>query len=144
MHSDKGPAVISSFRPAPESSRKPHFRRRLAGGAMVLAVILVGCGKKTVTAAAPPASPDQPSAPATPGQTGSAPASTPVTVAAAPDGGADLRALNHVYIGWIIQSHQRPKTFEAFVAASGVNVPPPPAGKKYVIDHAGFIAIQNQ
>ena len=112
---------------------------------MVLATILVGCGHKpAATTAAPPASADQATAPATPEQTGPAPVSAPVTVAAAPDGGADLRALNHVYIGWIVQSHQRPKTFEEFVAASGVNVPPPPVGKKYVIDHAGFIAIQNQ
>jgi hypothetical protein len=112
---------------------------------MVLAAILVGCGHKpTATADVQPASPDQASAAATPDQTGTATVSIPVTVAAAPDGGADLRDLNHAYIGWVVRSHQRAKTFEEFVAASGTKVPPPPAGKKYVIDHAGFIAIQNQ
>ncbi|HWY32341.1 MAG TPA: hypothetical protein VNX46_16380 [Candidatus Acidoferrum sp.] len=123
-------------------------RRRWSrvGGAMVLATILVGCGHKpTATAATQPASSDQSSASAASPELGAtAPGTTPVTVAAALDGGADLRDLNHAYIGWIVQTHQRPRTFEEYVAASGVKVPPPPAGKKYVIDHAGFIAIQNQ
>jgi len=115
------------------------------GGAMVLTTLLVGCGHKpTATAAAQPASADQPNAPALPEQTGITPVNVAVTVAAAPDGGADLRDLNHAYIGWVVRSHQRAKTFEEYVAASGVQVPPAPAGKKYVIDHAGFIAIQPQ
>lgn len=67
-----------------------------------------------------------------------------MTVPAAPEGGADLRQLNQVYFRWIVQTHQRAKNFEDFVARSGVNVPPPPQGKKYLIDHAGFIAMQNQ
>ncbi len=65
-------------------------------------------------------------------------------LATAPGGGADLKDLNHAYIHWVVQTHRRAKTFEEFVAGSGISVPPPPAGKKYVIDQAGFIAVVNQ
>lgn len=65
--------------------------------------------------------------------------STPVVIAANPAGGADLKQLNHAYVGWIMQHHQAPKTFEEFISLSGMKVPPPPAGKKYVIDKYGFI-----
>jgi hypothetical protein len=69
---------------------------------------------------------------------------SPAPVAAVPGGGADLRELNHVYIRWVLQSHRHAKTFEEFVAASGVNVPPAPNGKKYIIDKAGFIALADR
>ena len=137
--------MINSCRQLTDTLRAASCRWARVGGAMVLGTILVGCGHKpTATAAVQPASSDQSSAPASADQTGSAPASAPVTVASAPDGGADLRDLNHTYIRWIVQTHQRAKTFEEFVALSGTKVPPAPAGKKYVIDHAGFIAIQDQ
>jgi hypothetical protein len=137
--------MINSCRQSLAIRRMARRRWSRVGGAMVLTTLLVGCGHKpTATAAAQPASADQSSASASPDQTGTVPVSAPVTIAAAPDGGADLRDLNHAYIGWIVQTHQRVKTFEEFVALSGTKVPPPPAGKKYVIDHAGFIAIQNQ
>ncbi len=55
---------------------------------------------------------------------------------AAPD---DLRELNHAYIDWVIQNNRHVKTFEEYVAASGISAPTPPAGKKYVIDKKGFI-----
>ena len=64
-------------------------------------------------------------------------------VAASPEGGADLKQLNHAYIGWIVQNRRRPKSFEEYVALSGVQVPPPPAGKKYVIDKNGYINLEN-
>jgi hypothetical protein len=51
--------------------------------------------------------------------------------------------LNHAYIGWIVQNRRRPKSFEEYVALSGVQVPPPPAGKKYVIDKNGYINLEN-
>jgi hypothetical protein len=70
-----------------------------------------------------------------------APASTPppVEIATNPDGGVDLKALNHAYIGWIVQTRRSPSSFEDYVAMSGVKVPPPPPGEKYVIDKNGFI-----
>ena len=66
------------------------------------------------------------------------------TVAVSPEGGADLRQLNHIYIGWIVQNRRRPKDFNDFVSSSGIQIPPAPAGKKYVIDKNGYIAVANQ
>lgn len=109
----------------------------------MIAAMLAGCGhKKPVDASGPTTAPDDSNQAPTPASQSAD--VVPITVAAAPDGGADLRALNHAYIGWIVQSHQRVTSFEQFVSISGIKVPPPPAGKKYVIDHAGFIAIQNE
>ena len=68
----------------------------------------------------------------------------PVTVAPGTDGGADLKQLNHAYIGWIVQNHRRPKTFEEFITLSGMKMPPAPAGKKYVIEQSGFINLVSQ
>ena len=116
------------------------------GGVLVVAVMLAGCGhKKTAEVSGPAVSLDDSNqAPATPGQFIAPTASAPTTVAVAPDGGADMRALNHAYIGWVIQHNRRPANYAEFITASGIQVPAPPAGKKYVIDHAGFIAIQSQ
>lgn len=115
---------------------------------VLLSAILVGCGHKNApdnSATVPAAASTDASQPAAAsGQPVYVPPATPITVAAAPDGGPDLRGLNRTYIRWVVQTHQRPKTFEEFEAASGIVVPPAPAGKKYVIDHAGLIAIQNQ
>jgi len=68
----------------------------------------------------------------------------PATVAASAEGGADLKQLNHAYIGWIVQNHRRPKTFEEFVTLSGIKFPAAPAGKKYVIEKSGFINLVSQ
>jgi hypothetical protein len=74
---------------------------------------------------------------------GSQSSPTPAVVSASPQGGADLKQLNHAYISWILQNKRRPKSFEDFVAMSGIQIPPPPAGKKYVIDKHGFINVEN-
>jgi hypothetical protein len=36
---------------------------------------------------------------------------------------------------YVVRTRSAPKNFEEFVAASRVQAPPPPPGKKYVIDH---------
>jgi hypothetical protein len=105
------------------------------------ALFSTGCGKgkpTTVQTAAPPPVEDTNPPPAAMPQPLQY-ASTPVVVATGPDGGADLKQLNHAYIGWIVQNRRRPKSFEEYVAVSGVQIPPPPAGKKYIIDKHGFI-----
>lgn len=113
---------------------------RLAGVALIA---LAGCSKSSPPAAPPPP-PDTNTAAANAPQP--APASTPppVVVAPNPDGGVDLKALNHAYIGWVVQNRRAPKSFEDFVSMSGIKVPPPPPGKKYVIDNNGFINLVNQ
>jgi hypothetical protein len=110
------------------------------------ALVVGGCGKKPVAETpAPPVVQDtnqsQTAETQVPGHTPPAP---PVVVAASPDGGADLKELNHAYINWLIRNNRRAKNFEDFVSASGVQVPPAPAGKKYIIDKNGFINLVNQ
>lgn len=103
-------------------------------------LLAVGCKKNEpapVAAEPPPVAETNPTpALAPPAQPA---ASAPVVVASSPDGGADLKQLNHAYIGWIVQNRRRPKSFEEYVTLSGVQVPPAPAGKKYVIDKNGYI-----
>jgi hypothetical protein len=114
------------------------------GGALILtaAMFFSGCAKsKPPVAETPPPVADTNPPAAMP----HAPeyVAAPVAIAASPNGGADLKQLNHAYIGWVIQTGRHAKTFEEFVAASGMSVPPPPAGKKYVIDRNGFINVAN-
>lgn len=126
---------ISRHLPAP-------FTRAAALAAVVAVVLSAGCGKKAPDAAAPPASN---TAAAVPGnQPVFTPPAAPTAVAPDAAGGVDLRQLNHAYIAWIVQSHQRPKTFEEFASASKMQIPPPPAGQKFVIDRNGFIALVKQ
>jgi hypothetical protein len=102
--------------------------------------LLAGCGKKTpaVVTAAPPAaaaaSEDHP-------VLNPLPPTGPPAVPVDTQGSVDLRELNHTYISWIVQNHVRPKTFESFVSLSGMAAPPAPAGKKFIIDRNGFIAL---
>ena len=122
------------------------FRWPPLGGLVVLAFILAGCGHKPTAATAPPkVSSDQADPPATaPGQPAPAPVAVAAPVPADPDGGADMRALNHAYIGWIVANRRRPRDFDDFATSSGIQIPPAPAGKKYIIDKSGFIALANQ
>jgi hypothetical protein len=111
--------------------------------ACFVALLMAGCGQKeqpTVLKSAEviPAAVPETNTPEF------VPPTPPVAVAANAEGSADLKALNHAYIVWIVQNHIRPKTFEEFVASSKISVPPPPAGKKYVIDKSGFINLVNQ
>jgi len=119
-------------------------RSALLGVLALIAITLsTGCNKsKPSTAQAPsPVTDTNLAAANMPG----APVSTPppVEIAANPDGGVDLKALNHAYTGWIVQTRRAPSSFEDYVAQSGVKVPPPPPGKKYVIDKNGFINVAN-
>jgi hypothetical protein len=111
--------------------------------AMIAAVFFsVGCKKSEPTTVTTPATTDTNQTPAIIQQT-PPPASAPAVVAVSPAGGADLKQLNHAYVGWVLQNRRRPNSFEEFVKLSGIQVPPPPAGKKYVIDGHGFINYVN-
>jgi hypothetical protein len=119
--------------------------KMIFGCALLLttAVFFSGCtkSKPPVAQAPPPVTDTNPPAPVSrPPEFVSAPS---VVIAADPKSGADLKQLNHAYVGWIIQNRRRPKNFEEYVALSGVQIPPPPAGKKYVIDQYGYINLAN-
>ncbi|MEJ0090897.1 MAG: hypothetical protein WDM80_14290 [Limisphaerales bacterium] len=60
-------------------------------------------------------------------------AAAPATATAQSPAEPDLKELNRSLLRWIIGNHRRPKSFEDFAATSGVVIPPPPAGKKYVL-----------
>jgi hypothetical protein len=105
-----------------------------------------GCNKSqpaAQTPAPPAADTNQTSAAAPAAPVASEYASAPSMIAVSPNGGADLKQLNHAYVGWIIRNGRHPKSFEEFVASSGISVPPPPAGKKYIIDKNSFINFAN-
>jgi hypothetical protein len=110
-----------------------------------------GCGKKPPTAASTPNPPDSAQAPASqppvnntakPPQVYSAPASP--AVVSTQNGEPDLKQINRAYVGWIMRTQKHAKTFEEFVTASGIQIPPPPAGKKFIIDKRGYIALVSQ
>jgi len=116
------------------------------GVILVLGMLAAGCGKSkpaSVEASAPPIFEATNRAPAAT-ITAAAPVPTQVVIPASPDGTPDLKAINQAYIRWIVQNRQRPKNFEEFVSLSGAHLPPPPAGKKYVIDKNGFINFASQ
>ena len=106
----------------------------------------VGCGKKAAPVVDVP-SPEAPAqAAAVPGPATPPPPQpySPVTLTPPASTAPDLSQINHAYIGWIMQTHRHAHTVEEFVAASGVQIPPAPAGKKFVIDKNGYIALANQ
>jgi hypothetical protein len=60
----------------------------------------------------------------------SAPAGAPIVQA---DGQPDMGELDRVARVWMFRNHRRPTSFEDFAAHAGVEIPPPPPGKKYVL-----------
>jgi hypothetical protein len=52
---------------------------------------------------------------------------------AQPPAAPDLKELNRNLLRWILGNRRRPQNFEEFAATANVPIPPPPAGKKYVL-----------
>jgi hypothetical protein len=134
----------------PEKVMVNQYRLYMRSGAGCCLILIVGCalfsgGCSKHEPASQPGDTNQDQSAGAPPPVYTPPAGTPApVVAASPDGGADLRELNHIYIGWVLQNRRRAKSFDDFVSSSGTQVPPAPAGKKYMIDHNGFIALANQ
>jgi hypothetical protein len=69
----------------------------------------------------------------------------PVMVApVTPTGGPDLSELNRGLKRWILGNRRRPKNFEDFAATAGIAIPPPPAGKQYIIGSDMHIQLVNR
>ncbi len=108
------------------------------GGGLVLALMLAGvlatagCKKKVQAAAPPP--------PDATAQTAAGNTTSP-QAPGQPDGQPDLAALDRSLIRWIVTNHRRPASFEQFAATAKVAIPPPPAGKKYIIQKNMHIAL---
>ena len=86
--------------------------------ACALTLMLAGCSKG---AKQPPAPPPPPT-----------PAATTVSEAAPAE--PDLGELNRQLRRWLVANRRPPKNFEDFAANTTPQIPPPPPGKKYVID----------
>ena len=56
----------------------------------------------------------------------------------------DLRQLNRQFIIYEMQNQRHFKTVEEFEAASNIQFPQPPPGKKYSINKRGYIDLVNQ
>jgi hypothetical protein len=46
---------------------------------------------------------------------------------------AVLQQMNRELMRWIVAHRRAPKSFEEFVSSAQLTVPPPPAGKRYVL-----------
>ena len=53
----------------------------------------------------------------------------------------DLTALNRSLKGWLMANRRVPKNFQDFAATAGITIPPPPAGKKYVLTKDMHVAL---
>lgn len=103
--------------------------------AAAVAVLFCGCGKKkSPDSATPPAAVEtaSPSAPA-PSQPATPQIKPPGTSLTQPDGAVDLPELQRTVIRWVVANRRRPNNFEDFAATAGTVIPPPPAGKKFIL-----------
>jgi hypothetical protein len=108
-----------------------------------VAMFATGCGKKesaapSATTAAPQETATQETAAAAaPSQPGYIPPAT-----ANPDKGIPvLQQLNRSVLQYRMQNHRNPTSVEELAAFAGVQVPPPPPGKKYVFNGRGLIVL---
>jgi hypothetical protein len=125
-------------------ARLDGWKPRMGNLCIVLALVIgAGCRKSpsAPSAVAPPAAPDAASTagPAiTPPQARIGSASTLITNAP-----TQLQLLNRAMLGWEMQNHRRPRTFEEFASTAGFQIADPPAGKKYALDQNGYIVLVN-
>jgi hypothetical protein len=111
-----------------------------------VAMFATGCGKKSAgpAASATPPPPQTNQAAVPPVSPSSTENSQPVPAAQAVNTDTTaltLRDLNRALLKLRMQGHQRPKTFEEFAATTNIQIPPPPAGKKYTLNKKGYIIL---
>ena len=134
-------------------SAKPRFHcgsawgaiRRLTCLGLVFgaAALMAGCGKKSEAGGAQ--SPAEASK--SPSLVGTVPDSTTQANPQQPPVQAnqpDLPELNRAMRRWLMANHRVPANFDEFAATAGVPIPPPPAGKKYVLRKDMHIELVNQ
>lgn len=98
-------------------------------------LVFAGCGKHKSSAVGPETpSPESAKQAATDHMPVYSPTTSaaPATVAP-PNGEPDMAELNRSLLRWVLKNRRRPNNFEDFAATAGVAIPPPPAGKKYVL-----------
>jgi hypothetical protein len=132
---------MSDFRPF--AGWRFNFHAASVAVALALPLLFGGCSKKTDAPASNlPATP-QAAAPTSAAPTPPIVASMPAP-ATATNAAPDLRAINRALIIWSVHHRRQPSSFEEFAASAGFQIPPPPPGKKYVIDSNGLISLVNR
>jgi hypothetical protein len=90
-------------------------------------MLAAGCGKKSAEPAA--------------GPTATQPANQGDATTNATNAAPDLQKLNHAMMQYVARNHYKPASIEEFAAKSGIEIPPPPPGKKYTMNSRGFIVL---
>jgi len=98
-----------------------------------------GCGKKKSAETAPAAT--QEVAQATTQKSDTTAAQSAPGPQATPQASAEPIDLNRELRRLIVRNRRPPKNFEDFAATSGVEIPPPPDGKRYAIDKTMHIIL---
>src|SRR5208337_5324364 len=120
------------------------------GGILCLILVLAvggGCGKSKSTpppVASSPASNSTPTVAVPTATPPSGPAPPPVPSSSANSSVTQLQSLNRVLLGWVMEHHRRPQTFEEFASTAHFQIPDPPAGQKYALTQKGFIVLVNE
>jgi hypothetical protein len=110
---------------------------------VAIAMFATGCGKKesaapSATTAAPQQTATQETAAAT---APSHPVYTPPAAANLDNGKPILQQLNRSLLQFKIQHNRNPTSVEELAASAGVQIPPPPPGKKYAFNSRGWVVL---
>jgi hypothetical protein len=60
------------------------------------------------------------------------------------DGQPNLAELNRVARLWLLRNQRRPTGWDDFAAHAGVQIPPPPTGKKYVLSRSMRVTLEDR
>jgi hypothetical protein len=153
--------ILSGF-PQPVRRQSMNFKGLLLMLVLGAVTFMAGCGKKetpapVTTSTATPATNNNDATPETAQPvsqntvTPATPAATPITPslpqvnpAEAAKADAELPALvqlNRAVIDFRMRYNRNPKSVEEAESATGVKLPPPPAGKKYAFTSRGLIEL---
>src|SRR5260221_5752984 len=119
-------------------------RKFVAAVTLTLAVFIffTGCGKSKPPVVQAAVSQDTNAAEADHAPVYQPPtAVAPAPVTAQAPAAPDLRELDRSLMRWMMGNRRPPKNFADFAATAGVGIPPPPAGKKYIIDKTMHIQL---
>jgi hypothetical protein len=116
------------------------------GLALALALV-AGCSKHSPgpteqNQARPDAAAMPPPSQLPPGMGNPTAAAKPAVVAPNADVNATLSQLALELRKYVMRTRSVPKNFDEFVAKSGIQVPPPPEGKKYAIDGQSVVLVK--
>ncbi len=142
----RGLAKLINDPPRPE--KWPPFRHAVNfvfGVSLVAILVSTGCRKASPSALSSAGSnTNEVSAAVQTTEPVNAQSPTGVTAAVTNSGEPDLAELNRSLLRWILANRRRPASFADFAATANVTIPPPPAGKKYVLGKNMHIQLVNE